>query len=436
MPLVRHRSVSWILAASWISMHAWGSAAYAQEPAVLSAPESAQETMTALGLADLEPMALANNPTVEQAAAEVERARGLCIQAGLYPNPVVGYVGGEIGNEGKAGQQGGFLAQQIVTAGKLRLDQAVAQHQLEQAEARLDAQQRRVLGAVQISYYDVLSARRSLEIAVELQAIAENAARVARELFNAGEAGRGDVLLAEIETSKAQVVVANTRNRSAASWRRLTAVVGMPSLPPAELEGTLDEEVADLQWEAVWQQLADQSPEIRTALSGVPRAVDSLRRAEVEPIPNVQLQAIVQHDAATRDTITSVQVGVALPIFNRNQGNVRAAHADVHRARQEVDRVELDLRSRLSVAFQRYESARQQVAAYRDEIVPKARESLDLAREGYRRQQFDFLQVLTAQRTFFETRLAYVEALAELKKSVAAIENMLLADGLAEGVSR
>jgi cobalt-zinc-cadmium efflux system outer membrane protein len=381
-------------------------------------------------LAALEELALANNPTVGQAAAVVEAARGRLIQAGLYPNPVVGYNGGEIGNNGAAGQQGGFVMQEFVTAGKLQLDQAVAEHRLEQLDAEFEAARVAVLGAVRTQFYDVLARERAVEIAQELQQIAAGAVRSARELFQAGQGTRSDLLLAEIEASKAGIALENARNLSVNSWRRLAAVVGVPSLAPTDLEGSLEDGVPELDWETVLYQLHEQSPEIQRALGGVPRALDALRRAQVEPIPNLRLQAMVQHDASSRDTITSVQLGVAIPLFDRNQGNIRAAHAEVQRARQEVQRVELLLQHRLAQAFQRYETARQQVETYRGSVLPKAQESLELTTEGYRRQQFDFLQLLTAQRTYFETRLAYVESLAELRKSAVAIESLLLTEGL------
>src|SRR5438094_10046326 len=50
-----------------------------------------------LTLGDLEMMALRSNPTLVQASANVDDARGRATQSGLYPNPTVGYVGEQIG---------------------------------------------------------------------------------------------------------------------------------------------------------------------------------------------------------------------------------------------------------------------------------------------------------------------------------------------------
>ena len=71
-----------------------------------------------LDLAALEQIALERNPTLVQAGAQVRISRGAALQAGLYPNPNVGYVADQIGIEGTAGELHGlFVEQEIVTGG-------------------------------------------------------------------------------------------------------------------------------------------------------------------------------------------------------------------------------------------------------------------------------------------------------------------------------
>src|SRR5690606_16114357 len=107
---------------NWVAIVALWAAA----PAVVvgSAPARAQSPAGPLSLDDLERLALSHNPTLAQATAQVDAAHGRAIQAGLYPNPTVGYFSQQIGEEGTAGQQGAFLTQVIVTGGKLRLNRA------------------------------------------------------------------------------------------------------------------------------------------------------------------------------------------------------------------------------------------------------------------------------------------------------------------------
>ncbi len=84
--------------------------------------DAPEHVSRALSLDDLLGMANQNNPTLRQANAQIAATQGKALEAGLYPNPTVGYSAEQIGVEGTAGEfQGGFVQQEIVTAGKLKL---------------------------------------------------------------------------------------------------------------------------------------------------------------------------------------------------------------------------------------------------------------------------------------------------------------------------
>lgn len=134
----------------------------------------------------------------------------------------------------------------------------------------------------------------------------------------------------------------------------------------------------------------------------------------------------VQFDDSTNDVVTGVQLGIALPIWNRNQGGIRQAQADISAARQNIERVELDLKQRLAEAFQAYSDARVQVENYANDILPKAKEIFDLVGEGYRQGEVGYLDLLAAQRTYSEASLAQIEAQQVLWQSTARIEGLLL----------
>ncbi len=205
------------------------------------APLPAGEPRPAAGLtlADLEERAESCNPTLAQAAARVQAARAQCLQAGLYPNPVIGYLGSEIGNEGRAGQQGGFIGQEVVTAGKLRLNRAVAGQEIRQAEYAWEAQRFRVLTDVRRGFYDVLVAQRTVELAEQLVGIGERGVKAAEELLKAEEVARADLLQARIEADSARILLDKARSRHTAAWRNLAAVVGDRALQPTALAGSL-----------------------------------------------------------------------------------------------------------------------------------------------------------------------------------------------------
>ena len=393
-------------------------------------PAPQPEQLPGLTLAQLEEMAERCNPALAQAAAGVQAAHGQYVQVGLYPNPVIGYQASEIGDEGRAGQQGGFIGQEVVTAGKLRLNRDIASQEIRQAECVWQSQRFRVLSDVRRSFYDVLVAQRALELSQQLVHIGAEGVKSTEALMKAKEVARVDVLQARIEAESAKIFLEKARNRHAAAWRGLAAVVGDPMMQPAPLAGNLLDDMAQLCWEDTLNRLLAESPQLAGARAGVDRAQAALSRECAGRIPNLDLQAGVQYDNATRDTIAGVQIGVPLPIYNRNQGNICKAQAELAAAQQEVVRVQLALQQRLALVFEQYATAHHQVEKYHSDILPNAQESLKLVSAGYRQGEFGYLVLLTAQRTYFQTNLAYLDALRDLRTAEVAIEGNLLGDSL------
>jgi outer membrane protein, heavy metal efflux system len=402
----------------------------AGQPEPVAAPVPEPESTPGMTICQLEEIATSCNPTLVQAAARVQAARGQYVQVGLYPNPVIGYQGNEINDERRAGQQGGFIGQEVVTAGKLRLNRDVASQEICQAEFAWETQRLRVMTDVRRGFYDVLVAQRALELTEHLVRIGEEGVKSSEALMKAKEVARTDVLLARIEADSAKILLEKANNRYAAAWRCLAAVVGNPMMQPTPLAGNLQDGMVQLGWDETLNRLLTGSPQLAGARAGVARAQAALSRECAGRYPNIALQAGVQYDNATRDAIAGVQVGIPLPLYNRNQGNIYKAQAELTAAERDVERVQLSLQQRLALVFEQYATALRQVEKYNGDILPNAQESLKLVSSGYRQGEFSYLVLLTAQRTYFQTNLAYLDALRDLRTSCVAIEGYLLGDNL------
>jgi len=276
----------------------------------------------------VESIALERNPTLVQAEMRIQAASGKQVQVGLYPNPVIGYESEEMGLEGRAGKQGGFVGQEIVTQGKLRLRRAVAGHEIVQARHGLEAQQLRVLNDVRAGWYNVLIAQRMVELNSGLVRIGQQGVDAAEQLLAAKEVSRVDVLQAKIEADSARVSLYDATARQLAAWRQLAIVVGAPEMEPAALEGD-PRHIPELSWDLALEQLLSQSPELAQARAGVARAQCELAEQCAERIPNLDLRANVQHDSLDGRAVSGVTLGWAVPIIDRNQGNILKAKADL-----------------------------------------------------------------------------------------------------------
>lgn len=404
--------------------------------AVAAEPEKPRPTDTAprpaaLSLAELEQMAVQSNPTLAQAAAIIEASRGKALQAGLYPNPTVGYQGEQIGAEGTAGElQGAFIQQEIVTAGKLRLSRAKYQQEAVMAEIQAQAQQYRVLNGVRVQFWDVLTAQQQVAVRGNLLRIAEDAERTTGELVNVGQANKADLLQAQIEVRRARVELRKAEERYQGHWAKLGAVVGRPDLCPAPLAGQIDETSPAPDWNKTLCDLLVASPELQFAHAEVARDQITVQRERVEPVPNVTVRAGTGYNFETRNTVAEAQVGIRLPIWDRNQGTIRQAQADLARAQANVARVELSLRSRFADAATRYKTALASVDEYRTEILPKAKEAYELLLDSFRKRRAAWPQVLVAARNYAEFNVDYLESLHDLRRAEVEIKGLLLVDGL------
>ena len=327
-----------------------------------------------------------------------------------------------------------FIDQTIVTAGKLRLSRAKYAQEVTQMAAQALAQQYRVLNGVRTRFYQLLAMQRLLDVRADLLKVAEDAVQTTEELVNVGcRQQTGPAAVGKrIEARQERVALEKVRAEYEAAWQQLTALVGEPSLPAGRLHGDLEAPAGVPEMEATLAHLLEASPEIQVARAEVTRNQIGLKREQVEPIPNVQVQVANGYDFETRNNVTSVQVGVRLPFFDKNQGNIRAARAQVAYAEAELCRVELSLRQRLARAYAQYRTAQATVETYRKDNLPDAKEAYELYLDSFRRRRAAWPQVLVAQRTWFQISVDYTEALDELRRAEVTILGLLLVDGLDE----
>ena len=401
--------------------------------------EETEQSEQTLRLADLEEMALKNNPTLAQADASIREAQGRKLQAGLYPNPVMGYMAEELALQAisNTSEHLFFLEQTIVTAGKLKKSRNIFAHQQKEAEAEAEAQKLRVLNAVRLLYYEAVGAEQMVELRRSLAEIARAAGTTSQQLFNVGAADRPDLLQAEIELHQSEIDLMEAENDRERVWRVLAAVVGVPFLEPGGVEGDLEADIPKLDRDSILATFVRDSPEIKRARAGVERARSTLTRAKAEPTPDVLLRGGFGYNFEELDILSGpvgwegfIEVGFRVPLFDRNQGNIAAARADIDRAEGEVKRLELALRARLAAAYDRYLDTLGLVERYQKEVLPRAQEAYDLYLARFREMGAAYPQVLIAQRTLSQVRVRYVNNLVELWQNVVLIRGMLLAGGL------
>ncbi len=397
------------------------------EPGVFP-PAPPMQAVGAFTLVELESMALQRNPSIRQASAVAYKAMGTRTQVGLCPNPTVGYMGQEIFDNGTYGQQGFQAEQTWVRGDKLQWNQRVLDQEVQALQWQVEAQRQRVLTDVRRQFYETLGAQERVRLTQELEDISAEAADNARILVENAQGARPDLLQAEVQFNEIAILRRQAEFEHEASWRQLANLVGSPDLPLAELDHVLDVETGVRDWDLVRQQLSG-SPQLMQAYAEAQRARTLVSRAEVQPIPNVEFQVGAMQMAESDHVGLNLQIGVPLPLFNKNQGNIDRAWCEVHRAQWNAQRLQLSLQAQLAAAFGDYRDAANRVATYRDQIVPRQRESLELIELGYP-AQFDYLRLWTARRGYYEARIDSLNAVVDLRQAEVLIDGLMLTGGL------
>lgn len=399
---------------------------------------SSQSTNPPMTLTDLERLALEGNPTLGQAEAAIRAAEGRRVQAGMMPNPVVGYAGEELAFRaiGEKSEHLGFIEQTFPLGGKLSKSRAIFAQEKNQAEQSAVAQKQRILNAVRVLFYQALGAQELVEVRTQLAKLARDAVKTTSELLNVGQADRPDAAQIRIEAERADLDLIMAENDRDQVWQELSAVIGNPFLKPTRLMGELDKGLPVLNQEELLTNLLTNSPELKRARVGIERAKASFTRAKAEVAPDLFVRGAFGYNrellekelpnAKRTGPEASVEVGVRIPLWNRNQGGIATANAEMDMAEREVRRVELMLRARFAAAYRTYLNALRVATQYEKQIVPQAQGAYDLYRANFRAMAAAYPQVLIAQRTLFQVRVEYVQALVNTWQNAVLLRGYLL----------
>ena len=386
-------------------------------------------------LVDLEKRALDRHPALVEARAAIAAAEGRREQAGRWPNPEVGLVSEEVSleDDGEGGKYGGLLAQRFVLGGKLARARAVRATELEQAGSRAEAARLATITRVRGAFHRALAAQRTVEMRSRLSALTAEAVEVTDQLFNTGAADLPDRLAAQIEARRSSLELATARRELAAAWSALESVVGGDRLEPAPLEDVFAGPPPSLERSSTLRRVLDESPELELARLEVERAAAVLARERRVKIPDLELEVGILDN---REPVAPggprlgseafAEARIVIPLFDRNRGSVAAAEAEEGAAQARAEQVRLALQARFVEVFARYESATETAAAYRDEILPAARQSYELYLASYQQMTAAYPQVLIAQRTLLQAEADALDALVELWDAAAQLEGLLV----------
>ncbi len=387
------------------------------------APGVAIQPQTEFTLDEAIAFGAANSPVLAAAKAQVDAGRARLTSARSW-EPLHLDPGVSIGGE----EAVAVVTQTIEISGRLRARSAVARHGLQVVQRQYDAAERDLTRDIRTAYADLVEAQSALVVATDVTDVIRRLRGSIQRQVEVGEIPAQELIKADIELLRAELETVRTQSSLDRASQAFNVTIGRAvELPATASEPTtftlLVAELGDLLAEALLSR-----PEIAAAQSAVMAAQANVGVQRSDFRPDLELSLLQNTDLRSPEFYslksTGLSLSLAFPIFDtgRIRGRVREAEAQV----RAFEFVLLDTRLLVSQdvtdAFSRVRATETLVSVYVDSILPGAQELLSKAEFGYGRGASTLLEFLEAQRTYRETLLEHLVALADNAKARADLD--------------
>lgn len=386
---------------------------------------------------DLIRRALVSNGELTAARLEVERARARLRQAGLRPNPTLGFerTNGVLDSPGERNISI-ELAVPLEINGQRQRRLELARIELEAVEAEVADRERQLIAQVCTANAEVLAALREFEITSEINTLDTQTVRYVEVRVTEGDTAplEASLLRTEVDRLRSRRVLAEGRLKAA--LLQLKSLAGIPAGetlrlketlatlflpgPPATLEAALDVALRT-------------RPDLRLArlTEDVTRAGLRLVQAQARPDATAFTRYSVSRSTfdstpigsiTDHDKLLTVGISITLPIFNRNQGAKAEAETAIAQAKHRREFLEQIVKAEVSAAYARYEAAQAALGIFKAGVIERSAENLKALRGAYDVGAIRITEVIAEQRRFTDSQREYTEALAERYRALTTLQ--------------
>lgn len=388
-----------------------------------AAPTPLKEPTGTLNLAAAINLALAFNPELSAAANELRAVEGTVVQAGILPNPDISTLVEDTQN--KTTRTTTVQINQLIELGGKRAARiASAERARDVATADLAAKRLDVRATVVGSFFDVLVAQERVRQVEDLLNLAQRATQAASRRVIAGKISPVEETKARVAEAAARVEMNQAKGDLITARNRLAATWGSTAPRFEQAEGKTDILPEVFPAEEIGQRL-NNSPVLVRARHEADRFAALADVERSRQIPNVTISVGSKRAEDLGRDQTIVGVSIPFPIFDRNQGNLLEALRRADKARDDLSATEIRLSTAIAQNQERLKALVVEAQTLQSEILPGARSAYEAASKGFELGKFSFLEVLDAQRTFFQARAQYLRSLSEAHRTAAELERVL-----------
>jgi cobalt-zinc-cadmium efflux system outer membrane protein len=389
--------------------------------------------------------ALQNNPDLRAARAQVTAAEGELLRSEvLAPNPELSldYASDALLDASGESRASIGLTQELQIGGQRGLRKSVARLRLEAARAQWRNVALQIARDGAEAWLNVQRARGLADVNRQAAALGDSLATAAQRRQKAGDIAELERNVVEVDALRARATLAVSEAEVARAEANLTRFLGSP-VP--EVPMVLDVVASDIELSAQMELALRQRPDLAAVQLAIEASGDEVTLRRRERIPNPILGLAYDREkffvsgplptaGSVRlehlSTLLAVRLTFPLPVWQRNQGEIRAALGAQTAAEAQRDSVERQIRAEVASALQSLRSAQVAHDLYQT-ASPKVARNLALLQKGYQGGEVDLSTLLTArdrslatQREAIDAQVNLVRALIELRRATG-----LLPDG-------
>jgi cobalt-zinc-cadmium efflux system outer membrane protein len=373
-------------------------------------------------------LALMHNPELKAFSWDVRISQARQLQASLWPNPNLGV---EVEEVGGAGPRSDFdaaettiqLSQLIELGDKRNKRTKLASMEKELAGWDYEAKRLDVFTEVAKAFTEVLAAQQGLELTQELLQVSEELLDTVTKRVSAGkdsplEQTKAMVALSNIKIQRQKAIqyLEFARKQLAATWTgrkpKFTSAEGrLDSLSPVP---SIDKLIP----------LIEQNPDIARWTLEIDKDKAALELEKAKAISDITLKGGLQRFNETDDNTIKFGILIPLPISDKNQAGKLRASYELARAREEQRAAYTRVQMKLAKSYQALSSAYTEATELEKNVLQGAEGVFEASKTGYTQGKLDYLNVLDAQRTLFEAKARYLDALASYHAAKADVERL------------
>lgn len=280
--------------------------------------------------------------------------------------------------------------------------------------------------ALKRAYYQLHFLDAKVDVNRQTLALVADLERLARTQNEVGKVTLQDVLRAQIELDRLTTEIENLDDSRNPLLAQFKAALGLkaeqPNPPvPAQFEST----PLDLSAEQLFASALARNPRLKAMEAEVRRADASLRLAYKSRVPDFNVG--VEVDAKASPVFVTPQLGVTLPIWrDKIAAEIAGAQAGQRAAQARLSAEQIALAVEFAETSFMFRESSRNLALLRERLLPKARQSVEVARAAYLSGQLDFLNLIDAQRTLLGFQLSEVEARTQRELALAELSLLIL----------